>query len=122
MGSRFGRGVFMAYCALPPADLFVARPNHVQPCGCCRSDSRSLRKSLQGCGQFPWGIFAAYLDLPDCLARSLQPAALVDAPQATRSSHRTGNDGEEPRRSVAVERSEEHTSELQSLRHLVCRL
>src|SRR5262245_36139852 len=35
---------------------------------------------------------------------------------------RTGQPGQAPERRVIVDRSEEHTSELQSLRHLVCRL
>src|SRR5205814_6255399 len=58
------------------------------------------------------------------------PAAarhILSGARGTRSGHGLWRDGSEPRNDGggdcrADDRSEEHTSELQSLRHLVCRL
>src|SRR5205814_8653272 len=45
-----------------------------------------------------------------------------DLDDRARAASQPGEFGHRPERSGAVLRSEEHTSELQSLRHLVCRL
>src|SRR5205814_10424768 len=52
----------------------------------------------------------------------LQPANAQDSQTASRIEHDDRIIGAQGRRIVVVDRSEEHTSELQSLRHLVCRL
>src|SRR5258705_7705130 len=59
------------------------------------------------------------------LFRSLRERAQAELPRA-RNHREHGHEGhhelEENTRRNQVDRSEEHTSELQSLRHLVCRL
>src|SRR5205814_10316839 len=62
-----------------------------------------------------------HLDLPFDVA----PVAEADLPTFVLAQAAVGLAGEgadSPRLTVSTPRSEEHTSELQSLRHLVCRL
>src|SRR5205814_8827103 len=55
---------------------------------------------------------------PSSTTSGMPPAALA----MTGTAHAIASSAARPNDSEVVERSEEHTSELQSLRHLVCRL
>src|SRR5262245_41369300 len=70
---------------------------------------------IQGCltdsQQSHSGVSYYGMPIRDSLATLIHPNELLDGAVATNTT-----------RGVAYSRSEEHTSELQSLRHLVCRL
>src|SRR5205814_2996039 len=92
----------------------------------------SLHDALPICWAFPifWAassrctweepVFRACTESPDCRQPRISPAASI----RRMSAGSMGLDGRRPIRNSKTRpvRSEEHTSELQSLRHLVCRL
>src|ERR1039458_10505845 len=80
--------------------------------------SRILESCLRQEGFDDYGNFQSTEVLGVC-GKGERPAAVQDSPQAVSLSI---SDRNQRAISVCHPRSEEHTSELQSLRHLVCRL
>src|SRR5205809_2240188 len=80
-----------------------------RPAGCCASDSA-------------WGTFACRDRRPAASASTPITSAPVAAGSGRCSSTNTRPVACSATAAVSVDRSEEHTSELQSRLHLVCRL
>src|ERR1039458_3695259 len=135
LAKEIGISAHALVALLPP--LLDPSPAPECPCPCRRDrkDSPSARRSSPSSApssspQRSRGHFRVRAEFPPTApARRLLPAPLHRTPRYTpRGPNRAASHApvlrwrSPARRSQSASRSEEHTSELQSLRHLVCRL
>src|SRR5205814_3167203 len=94
---------------LPPLALYVHIPWCVKKCPYCDFNSHQVRGDVPERAYVEALVSDLELALPDVWGRRVTSIFFGGGTPSLFSA-------------AAIERSEEHTSELQSLRHLVCRL